>query len=146
MAKGGAEGDYLADLPGRYQLSGLLVGLGQPLVLADKQPLARFFRLGQHALALLQGDGHGLLAQHMLARLQGLDGQIGVGEVGHADGNRINGRVVQQLLGGGIGLNAILGGDLLTPLGIQVEKADQIGVFIGDVLRDVPDLGYLATA
>ena len=82
----------------------------------------------------------------MLARLQGLDGQISVGEVGHADGNRINGRVVQQLLGGGIGLNAILGGDLLTPLGIQVEKADQIGVFIGDVLRDVPDLGYLAAA
>ena len=82
----------------------------------------------------------------MLARLQCLDGQISVGEVGHADGNRINGRVVQQLLGGGVGLNAVLGGDLRTPLGVQVEKADQIGVLVGDVLRDVPDLGYLAAA
>ncbi len=57
-------------------LLGLLVQRGQPLVVADHQEPAGVLGRLDHGLGLVVGGSHGLLAQHVLAGLQG----------GHGDG------------------------------------------------------------
>src|SRR5207244_6980535 len=50
-----------------------------------------------HALALVDGEGQGLLAVHVLAGAHGGDGDEGVPVVGRADGDRVDVAVLQQL-------------------------------------------------
>ena len=146
VAEGGAEGENVPQHPVRHQLAGLLVGLCQALVLADHEELAALPGGGHHGLAVGQGGGHGLFTEHMLARPQGGDGQLRVGGVGRANAHRVDGRVGQQRLPGGVGPAAPLGGQGLGPLLVQVIVPGQPGRGVGGVLGDVAHLGNLAAA
>ena len=146
MTEGSAEGDDLADLTVRDQLLRQLMGLGQALVLADHEEFAFLFGHLHHLLAVGEGDGHGLLAEDVLAGFQGLDGQLRVGVVGSADAYRVDVRIRQQLFRRVIGLAAVLGGHVLGPGLGGVEEADELAIGVIRVLGNVPHLGDLAAA
>ena len=146
VAEGGAEGDDLADLSLGDHLLGQLVSLGQPLVLADHQKLALLVGDLHHLLAVGEGDGHGLFAEDVLAGLEGFDGQLRVGVVGGAYGNRVDCGIRQQFFCAVIGLAAVFGGHVLgTGLG-GIEEAHQLAVGVVRVLGNMSHLGDLAAA
>ena len=90
VAEGGAEGDDVADGALFQQLTGHDVRLRKALVLPDHEQLAALFGGFHHLLAVREGDGHGLFTEDVLAGLQGLDGELRVGVVGRADGDRVD--------------------------------------------------------
>jgi len=64
------------------------MGRHETLVVTDHQFLAGLLRGSDHLLGVRQAGGHGLLAEDMLAGLEGSDGQAGMVCVGsgHHDG------------------------------------------------------------
>ena len=84
MTKRRAEGQDIADFSGVEQLLGAHVSASETLILVNHELLACSACLGNHLLALVDGDSHGLFAQHVLARLKGSDGGGGVVGIGGA--------------------------------------------------------------
>ena len=146
MTEGGAEGDDLADLAVGNHLLCQLVRVGETLVLADHQALALLFGNPHHLFTVGEGDGHGLLAENMLAGLQGLDAELGVRVVGSADGNRVDFGIGKEFIRRVVDLAAVFGSHVFGAGSGRVKEADELaaGVFI--VLGDVPDLGNFAAA
>ena len=146
VTEGGAEGDDLADLAVGNHLLCQLVRVGEALVLADHQALALLFGNPHHLFAVGEGDGHGLLAENMLAGLQGLDAELGVRVVGSADGNRVDFGIGKEFIRRVVDLAAVFGSHVFSAGSGRVKEADELaaGVFI--VLGDVTDLGNFAAA
>ena len=121
------------------------MGFGQTLVETDHQVLAGLTGGLHHGLAVLLGGGHGLFAQHVLARLQGLDADGGMETVCHTHAYRVH-VALQQLLHRGEGASAVLLGQSLCLFRHHVVKTGDFTVGILMVLRGVADLGDLAAA
>ena len=82
----------------------------------------------------------------MLAGVEGGVGDLGVVAVLHANGHRVDLRVVYQIVIGVIHLAAVFLRHLSGALGNLVVIAHQLGIGVGSVLRQVPGLGNLAAA
>ena len=92
-----------------------IIGIGiqhavMPLV-SNGEHLAGLTRDADHLLALLNAVRHQLFAQHVLARLHGVDGNHAVGVQGSRDHDRFNlGMLLQQLLVAAVDLDFTGGG------------------------------------
>ena len=84
-------------------------------------------RLGgvDHLLQIGRGEGHGLLADDVLAGGQSLESQGLVLVVGDGNGDEIHGGIRQKLLQGGVGVDAA-GLGQLTLGGLDIVNAHQI--------------------
>ena len=80
--EGGIEKPRLADAPGARDFDRLQVGALEVQAIGDHQLHARAARRLGHALALLLGERHRLLHQHVDACLRGADRVLGVQAVG----------------------------------------------------------------
>ena len=91
-----------------------------------------------HGVALLDVDGHRLLHQHVLARLQGGDGRLAVQGVGQADDRQVDPVVVEQFLVGGIAAAAVLRADAVAGLRPGVGDGPHLRRFKGRRRPQVP--------
>ena len=66
--------------------------------------------------------------------------------VGGADGHGVNLRIGKELFRGRIDLSAIFGCHLLGPMDAWIEEADESGILIGGIFRDVTNLRNFSTA
>ena len=69
-----------------------------------------------------------------------------MGIIGGADGYCVDFGIGEEVLCGDINLSAVFGGHLLGAVGAGIEKADQPGLFIGGIFRNVTDLCDLPAA
>ena len=76
----------------------------------------------------------------MLPGAQSLDGELGVGIIGGADGYCVDFGIGEEVFCGDINLSTVFGGHLLGAVGAGIEEADQSGIFIGGIFRNVTDL------
>jgi hypothetical protein len=90
----GAEIAQLADLAGAGAAHGFQVVGFEVAAVADHQLLAGLFAGGDHGFAFGRGDGHRLLAHHVLARCGGADGVLGVHRHRQADVDDVDVRIV----------------------------------------------------
>jgi len=87
---------------------------------ADQEPAVRLPAGVDHLPALGRGRGHRLLAQHVLPRLCGAHGVLGVQRGGEDDVDGVDGRVVAQPVVGLVAVDA--------PLGQPVGGGDRAGL------------------
>ena len=146
VAQHGAERDDVADDTGVQQLLGLAMYRVEPHIVADHQVLAVALRRGHHALALRQRHRHGLFAQHVLACVQRRRADLRMASVLHADGHRVELRIVDELIEAVEYLAAVLGGHLLGPGLILVVIRHDLRVGVGCILRKMAQLCDLAAA
>ena len=91
----------MVDLPQTTLVDGRaeeLVVLAEPVLVADRELLARALRGRDHVARLLSRDRHGLLAHHVLARLERGDRDLTVRDVPGADVDHIEARVVHDVV------------------------------------------------
>ena len=118
----------------------------EPHIVADHQMLAVALRRGHHALALRQRHSHGLLAQHVLARVQRSRADLRVAAVLHADGHCVDVRLVDELIKAVVDLAAVLGGHFLGPGHVFVVIRHDLRIGVGCVLGKMAYLCDLAAA
>ena len=121
--------------------------LAQELVLAalavleaDGELLAGPLGRVTHLAGIGAGDGHGLLHEHVLARLQGGAGDLAVVDVPGAHVHDVDTLVGQDLLvvGAGVGVGAaVLSAGLLRPVDLVVAEGDDLGpvLVLGQALQ-----------
>jgi hypothetical protein len=121
--------------------------LAQELVLAalavleaDGELLAGALGGVAHLAGVGAGDGHGLLHQHVLARLQGRAGDLAVVGVPRAHVDDVDGLVRQDplVVGAGVGVGrAVRGAGLLRPVDLVVAEGDDLGpvLVLGQALQ-----------
>ena len=101
------------------------------VLIADGQHLAGAVTGVQHLLGVLGSGRHGLLAENMLAGLEGGNGDLAVGDVGGQNMHGVDGGVTEQLVIVGVHLGvrgAVLLGSLLGALGDKVAECAQIDI------------------
>ena len=96
-----------------------------PAVLVNREEAAILVGRIDHLLQILGAQRDRFLADDMLARRHGLDGQGLVQVVGDGNGDKIHRRVVQKSLKGGVRMDAVLFGDL-APLRLYIVDTHQI--------------------
>ena len=146
VAHHSAEGDHVTDHALVEQLLRAAVDGVKAHVVADHKVLAVELGGGDHGLALGQRDGHGLFAQDVLARIEGVGGDLRVAAVVHTDGHRVDRGVVEQVEIGVVHLAAVLRGDLLSALTVEVIVADQLDIGVCCVFGQMAHLRNLAAA
>ena len=97
IAQDGAERDDVADHAGVQQFLRLAMDRVKAHIMAHHQVFAVALRRGHHGLTFSQRDRHGLFAQNMLAAVKSSRGDLGMAAVFHADGHRIDLRILQQV-------------------------------------------------
>ena len=127
--RGLADGAAVNELPGS-DVAGI-----EYLVVVHAEAHRSGFGPSEQVVALLDGQGHGLLDQHVLAGLDDLGHRRMVQVVGQPDGDRIHVGVGQQ-----IGSRAVAGGIVGAD-----RLVDQRGVDVGDRRDPAPAGGLHAT-
>ena len=145
MAKGGVEGQDLADCALRDQAFGFAMGGGHALIMPHQQAHACAAGGHQHILAVLRGHGQRLFAQHMLAALHGHDGRAAVIGIGAAYADRVDIRI-QQRFHAVKGFAAVLLGHGLRAGGIYIIEARNLAAGVFAVFRRVAHAADLPTA
>ena len=98
-------------------------------VVEDGERLLALLGRRDHLIGLLDGDAHRLLEDDMLARVEALDGQLGMGVVRGDDNGEVHGLVGIESLVGGVGGDA---GEVLR------RDLDSGGIDVADGRKDHP--------
>ena len=115
-----------------HNLLGNLVHGEVTVLIADGQHLAGAVTGIQHLLSVSGGSSHGLLAQNVLASLQGCHSDLAVSHVGGQHMDSVDSGVSQQLMIVGVNLcvgSAVFLSGFLSALGDQVAESNHVHVF-----------------
>ena len=72
-------------------------------------------------------DGDGLFDQDMFARVQGIDGDLGMQAAGHADADGVNVVPVQQIMMVIVGVGAVFLREVIGAARLDIGNGDQFG-------------------
>ena len=140
MSEGRAEGENFSDRSLTDQRPGPLVLLHHALILPDHEHLPAFLGSLDHGFAFPDGHRHRFLAQDMLAGFQGPDRNLRVLGIRHADADRVNRRIGQELIHRLVNPAAVLCGHLFRPVPVPVAVTGNLGIRIRSIFGNMPVL------
>ena len=146
MTKAGAEGERTPYPSILDEFFGHHMCLGQALVLSDHQDATTFIGHTHHLFTFLHADGHGFLAQHILACTQGSQCDRGMGMIGHTYAHGFYLAIGQQFFQCAVALCIILLCQLGCTFQVHIKEAHYACFRVGCILGDMTHLGNLSTS